>query len=182
MRGAPYAGIGSRSTPDDICALMQRVGEVLARRGFLLRSGGAIGADRAFESGARRAGGAVEIFRPDRARTAGEIATPRLPAWDRALAIAAEHHPAWASLAPYVRALHARNVPQVLGPDLESPSAFVLCWTPTFKLDDAGAISAVSGGTGQAVRVARTCGVPIFHLGHPPHRERIEAMLRESQG
>lgn len=177
-----YAGVGSRSTPDAECTLMRRLGEALARRAYRLRSGGAIGADRAFQAGAMDAGGEMEIFRPDRATAPGDIAGPSLPSWPRAQEIAAQHHPAWASLAPYVRALHSRNVMQVLGPDLDSPSAFLLCWTPTFKLGAGGEVVAVSGGTGQAVRVACAFRVPVFHLAHPPHRERVEAMLRGEGG
>lgn len=177
MTPLAYAGIGSRSTPEPICALITRVAAALARRGWLLRSGGAIGADRAFELGATKAGGACEIYRPDRARTPTEIAAPHLPTFPQALELAAQHHPYWASLAPYVRALHARNGFQVLGRDLASPVRFVLCWTPQFSLGPNDEITAVSGGTGQAVRVALANSVPVFHLGHPPHRERIGQML-----
>lgn len=49
---APYAGIGSRRTPPDVCADMTRIAQALGARGFTLRSGGAAGADQAFEEGA----------------------------------------------------------------------------------------------------------------------------------
>lgn len=52
MAYLPYAGIGSRQTPDDILELMHRIGSTLAINGFTLRSGGAVGADTAFEQGA----------------------------------------------------------------------------------------------------------------------------------
>lgn len=180
MSHRAYAGIGSQSTPEPICALMTRAGAILGRRGWLLRSGGAIGADRAFELGAEQVGGAREIYRPDRARTPVEIAAPRLPSYPQALELAAKHHPAWASLKPYIRALHARNGYQVLGPDLASPVRFVLCWTPQFSLTADGEIASGSGGTGQALRIAVAHRIPIFHLGHPPHAERVHRMLEEA--
>jgi len=46
-----YAGIGSRSTPDNVLGIMEKLGIVLAKKGFILRSGGADGADKAFEKG-----------------------------------------------------------------------------------------------------------------------------------
>ena len=53
----PYTGIGSRETPTAILDLMIAIGGVLAQRGFTLRSGGADGADDAFEQGCILKGG-----------------------------------------------------------------------------------------------------------------------------
>ena len=47
-----YAGIGSRKTPPHVLAAMTQIAEALAERGYILRSGGAGGADSAFEKGA----------------------------------------------------------------------------------------------------------------------------------
>jgi predicted Rossmann fold nucleotide-binding protein DprA/Smf involved in DNA uptake len=41
-----YAGIGSRETPKDICDIMTQLAIKLANNGWVLRSGGAKGADR----------------------------------------------------------------------------------------------------------------------------------------
>ena len=45
-----YTGIGSRETPGLILALMGRISARMDRLGFTLRSGGADGADAAFEA------------------------------------------------------------------------------------------------------------------------------------
>jgi len=50
-----YAGIGARATPPEILSLMTRAAFALTKRGYVLRSGHAIGADSAFERGARSA-------------------------------------------------------------------------------------------------------------------------------
>ena len=47
-----YAGIGSRETPPDICKIMTEIAKRLAHLGLTLHSGGAEGADSAFERGA----------------------------------------------------------------------------------------------------------------------------------
>lgn len=56
-----YAGIGSRSTPDDVIDKMHVLGEHFAHKGWLLRSGAADGADSAFEHGCDNGGGEKEI-------------------------------------------------------------------------------------------------------------------------
>ncbi len=56
-----YAGIGARATPPEVLSLMTRAAFALLKRGYVLRSGHAIGADSAF---ARGAGEAAEIFLP----------------------------------------------------------------------------------------------------------------------
>ena len=46
-----FAGIGSRETPQDILKLMTKSAYRLEQLGYVLRSGGARGADKAFELG-----------------------------------------------------------------------------------------------------------------------------------
>ena len=52
-RSHPYTGIGSRKTPKDILDVMVDIARKLEQRLYCLRSGGAEGADMAFESGVR---------------------------------------------------------------------------------------------------------------------------------
>ena len=164
-----YAGIGARATPPEVLSLMTRVAFALLKRGYVLRSGHAIGADCAFERGA---GEAAEIYLPatgwrgsastfHKGTMGGEV-------WGRARAIAAAHHPAFAQLSPFVQDLHTRNVFQVLGASLDSPVEFVLCWT---------ADGEASGGTGQALRIAATHSVPIFNLQRASERAHVERHL-----
>lgn len=47
-----YEGIGSRNTPEDFKYLLFHAAKTLAMKGYTLRSGGADGADSAFEAGA----------------------------------------------------------------------------------------------------------------------------------
>ena len=45
---------------------------------------------------------------------------------------------------------------QVLGEDCNTPSSFVLCWTPNGK---------EIGGTSQALRIAKHYNIPIINWG-----------------
>ena len=52
-----YAGIGSRAINDQQSKKIEEIAEKLALAGYTLRSGGAGGADSAFENGCLNAGG-----------------------------------------------------------------------------------------------------------------------------
>lgn len=164
-----YTGIGARATPPEVLGLMTRAAFALLKRGYVLRSGHAIGADSAFERGA---GSAAQIFLPVPGWR-GSASTFHMGAlgaerWGRAREIAAAHHPAFAGLSRFVQDLHTRNVFLVLGPALDSPSEFVLCWS---------ADGEASGGTGQALRIAATHGVPVYNLQRPRERAHVERHL-----
>ena len=65
-----YAGIGSRETPEGVLLKMEKIAFYLAHRyDATLRSGGAIGADIAFEAGCDSANGKKEIFYAKGGRT-----------------------------------------------------------------------------------------------------------------
>lgn len=78
-----------------------------------------------------------------------------LPSW-RSYNIAEKYHPRWDYLNQGGQKLMARNVHQVLGTDLNTPSEFVICWTPN---------GSGSGGTGQALRLAKDYNIPVFDCG-----------------
>ena len=170
MHARYYTGIGSRQTPPEVLTLMERLGEALAHLGYTLRSGGATGADSAFERGCDAAGGAKQIFVPwngYNGRRTGP--TTFVGVCPRALELAARLHPAWHRCPDRARALHARNGYQVLGPSLDAPTSFVLCWTK----GGSGA-----GGTGQALRVAAHHGIPVRDLGNPDTLAGAKQWLR----
>lgn len=154
-----YAGIGSRQTPDGLMGVMRLIARTQARRGRTLRSGAAEGADSAFEAGCDAAHGKKEIYLPwdgFNARSAQEPGVFVLIDSPEATAIASKAHPAWERLSQGARRLHVRNTYQVLGRQLNDPVAFVVCWTPDGK---------GGGGTGQAIRLAESHGIPVFDLG-----------------
>jgi hypothetical protein len=143
-----YAGIGSRKTPIDIQDDMVLLATMLRRMGFILRSGGALGADVSFEMGALDK---KEVF----------TANSNIP--DKAFEIAKEVHPAWNNCSPYAKRLHARNVLQVLGQNLDNPVEFVAVWTPD-GCETLATRTFSTGGSGQAIALADTLDIPIYNL------------------
>lgn len=168
-----YAGIGSRETPPAILGTMRAAARRLREMGFVLRSGGAAGADTAFAEGA---GVCSEIFLPWPGFRGIDTPFPE-PTRD-AFELAGRHHPAWAHLNRNARLLMARNSHQVLGADLRTPSAFVLCWTPD-GAESHGERSRATGGTGQAISIAHAHDIPVFNMRNDGALERLADHLKD---
>jgi hypothetical protein len=157
---------------------MERISARLAARGWVLRSGGACGADSAFARGAARNAGISDIFVPWRGFngvTGGIVGSVQSAA--RAAEIAAAAHPIWDRLALSVRALHTRNVFQVLGASLDRPSAFLLCWTPDGAECEATS-SRSTGGTRTAIVIAHRYAVPVVNLARSDSMSRLEEIVQ----
>ncbi len=152
-RKIEWAGVGSRDTPEPVLAVMSAIGKWLSERGHRLRSGGARGADRAFEQGARVTALKPTIYKKDDARR-------------DAIAHAKLYHPMWSACTRFAKKLHGRNSMIVLGPELDNPVDFIVCWT----VDGHD-----TGGTGQALRIAadERFNIPVFNLYYPDALERL---------
>lgn len=172
-----YAGIGSRRTPPAILALMQKIGARLGSLGFVLRSGGAQGADQAFQQGAASVGAAMQIFLPwpgFEGHKGSYVFTSPAP---DAFKIVAPLHPKWDSLTQGARRLHARNAHQVLGPRLNDPVRFVVCWTPD-GAEQAQEVSRDTGGTGMGIRLASLYGIRVFNLAREGRLQALGELIR----
>ena len=170
-----YAGIGSRGTPVPVLTLMTRLATRLAAHGYTLQSGGAPGADQAFEAGA---GTSKAIFLPwphFQSRRSAPTDHDRPDA--EAFRIAATLHPAWARLSSAAQALMARNVHQILGKDLRSPVDFVACWTSD-GCESERERSRATGGTGQAIALADRWGIPVINLARPTAMARLAEQVQ----
>lgn len=162
-----YTGIGARETPGPILEMMETIAQFMAKKGFVLRSGGAEGASMAFEKGCDIAGGKKMIFLPWRGFNANNSPIYTIP--DRAYDIAKDFEPAWSTLNDSGKRLKARYALTVLGQDLKDPSIGVICYTKEGKM---------KGGTGQAMKIAMKYKVPIFDLGfYEFQRESIKEKL-----
>lgn len=169
-----YAGIGSRSTPPEILEIMTSVASCLEKEGWTLRSGGASGADSAFEKGAKSL---KEVYLPWQGfnnkyqSTSAEetyLVASKLSGWVESLESVQKYHPAPECLSEAAIFLMARNAMQVLGSDMKSPSEFILCWTPDGR---------DIGGTSQAIRIAKSHGIPIHNMGKAQCVRKIRRFL-----
>jgi hypothetical protein len=150
-----YAGIGSRRTPDHVLDVMTQLAGRLRAGGWICRTGGAPGADAAFARGAAHT---AHVFLPWPDFTAHDVHPDAMvfqrPA-DWTFEVAESVHPAWERCSRGAKALHARNVHQILGLAEDPPSRFVVCWTPGAE---------TVGGTATAIRLARLNGIEVVNL------------------
>lgn len=183
-----YTGVGSRETPPEILVLMEQMARYLALLGWRLRSGCADGADQAFQRGAVGSIAYPKVlpelylpwngFRYSEGQSwanecKGFINTPELDNYEQALSIILAMRPdVEHKRGP--RALHTRNVYQVLGRDLATPSRKLICWA-----EPAGRGHNVRGGTNTAVQLARRHNVPVLNLCRDEDRLRAEKFLQQ---
>jgi len=130
---------------------MTEIASRLSNLGYTLYSGGADGADHAFEIGTSN----KLIFLPWDGFCGKNVDSNQyiVPPFNGDLVN--KYHPRASKLKPGALRLMSRNSYQVLGPDLRSPVDFILCWTKDGK---------ASGGTGQAIRIANSIGIPVFNM------------------
>lgn len=163
-----YAGIGSRKTPDTVQRWMRIYAEAFAKLGFILRSGAAPGADTAFEEGCDRVNGPKEILLPW--KNFSKHPSPLCDVTDKAMDLSEQvwnnkqyETVQWKYIKRPVKLLLARDIQQILGVNLDQPVSFVVCWTAD-GCTNWETRSAKTGGTGHAIDLASTLGIPIFNL------------------
>lgn len=140
--------------------MMTDIGRILYAQGFILRSGGATGADSAFEE---KVSDHKEIYLPfpsfngrkhdnknyfDYVQCSGNKKSEET---------VFKYHPNPSALSYPAFCMMSRNAMQILGSDMKTPTDFVICWTKNGKS---------SGGTGQALRIAESLGIKILNLHH----------------
>lgn len=150
-----YTGVGSRNTPFLVLQAMQLIGEYLYNQGWVLRSGGAVGADTAFQGIHIRPND--QIYLPWKGfNNSTSLRYSISTETSKYLSMVLDtSHISKLSRAGYL--LHSRNVHQVLGDDLKTPSNFLVCWTNGGK---------DIGGTATAIKLARLFNIPIINLGN----------------
>lgn len=171
-----YTGIGSRSVPIPIAKQMTEFAIEAAKLGWTLRSGAAKGADSAFELGAVE----KEIFLPWQGFNYHK--SNLCPPTSDAYKIASTIHPTYNGLQLSAKHLIARNMHQVMGYDMKTPTEFVICWTPD-GAETHVQYSKRTGGTGTAIALASLAGIPVFNINRPGRLEdAMEYLINLSGG
>lgn len=168
-----YAGIGSKETPPEIMVIMTNLASKLEKLGYTLRSGGAKGADTAFEAGVKDPR-MKEIYLPNKGfnRSTSELYLDNIDhiVNYRAFDIANFYLNYDLSYSGYTANLMTRNVLQVMGQNLEPLfySKFVICWTRNGK---------DVGGTGLAIRIAKANNIPVYNLKNEKDISDLSSLL-----
>jgi hypothetical protein len=163
-----FTGIGSRETPSAVLKEMMAIGAWARSVGHVIYSGHAEGADWGFESNAKPndtsfttgAQEACTAFLPwggfnTQLSSKAKKVTPYPTEFLKSLVD--KFHPAPGRLSKGAYSLMLRNGCQIFGTEGMRQSQAVVCWTSDGK---------ASGGTGQAIRIADSHGVPVFNMYH----------------
>jgi hypothetical protein len=166
-----YAGIGARKTPKDVLEEFKCIACKLAYKGYILRSGGADGADSAFEEGCNLNSDIKypsEVFLPWKDFNNNK-SIRFITNSNRGLLfnVAKDIYPDWDNASYGVKLLHARNVQQVLGeiPSISEPTSFVICWTDRNPTE--------SRGTMFAVNLAKMNNIKVYNFYIKGDREKF---------
>lgn len=155
-----YAGIGSRQTPQDTQDEITQIASELEKRGYILRSGRAKGADQAFERGVKNPDNKIVYGVSDCEPWCLDEVTKVLPKNRTPIEL----------MNDYTQKLLGRNMKIILGDNASVPVEFVICWTPVLEPE---------GGTGYGIRCAKAHWIPVYNLLSPEDKERfyIEVLL-----
>lgn len=186
-----YTGVGSRDISKEEADFIRDIAYKLKQQGWILRSGAADGADSAFWEGACKfyredyenipRGVPEEIYLPWDNFHGYSVSSPwgcfytpdSLNVVSECQKLVSKIHPAWDRLKSGARKMHTRNVLQVLGRDVKTPSKFLIaCSDP----DNRGG---VKGGTATAWNLARANGVPCFNVRDKKDRDKLARYLSE---
>jgi len=173
-----FAGIGSRSTPQNILELMPQITQYLYSKNYILRSGGADGADTYFEKGVPL-NEPKQIFLPWKNFNNNPSlyylnSFIKKEAWNKAEEIANKFHPQYKYLKQGAQKLMTRNTFQVLGPnpsDQSQWSSLIVCYCPLSSDGNP------KGGTAQALRIASNYNIQIYNLYLEEDLDKIKAKI-----
>ncbi len=166
-----YTGVGSRKAPLCFLYLFSLLAQIFENKGIRLRSGGALGSDLAFSNALSAPELNSQIFvtsnidKPHyyNPKTMYGLSFDGLYRQAMRLIMDNRLHKKWENCTQIAFDLHNRNVFQVLGLDLKTPSEFLICWTPGGE-KKYSETSQLTGGTATAINTAAVNGVPVFNL------------------
>lgn len=164
------ACIGSREINPQIESEMEHIGEFIARQGWWLASGNAIGSDQAYARGANRVNPTkVILYLPwstyeDQAIVEGNqvLESPK-PEWEE---LAARHHPRYPLLGQGAQKMMVRNAGIVRNADA------VIAYLNRRKIG--------GGGTGHGARIASALEIPLLDISLPKNLAHAIEFLRET--
>lgn len=160
-----FTGIGARTIPSNIFSLLCSIGILLRNNNWVCRTGTARGSDMAFRASYEARPANLEVYATE------DILHNKYGNADLAKRIVRNYHPCYDEIKyDFCQALLARNVYQILGSDLNTPSEIVFCYTEN---------GLVQGGSSIVLRIAQHYGIPIVNLGNPKHLKAIVDYLKK---
>ena len=172
--------IGSRETPANILETLVNIAAKLMANGHTVRSGAAGGADETVNTAYHRnARNGIQQTEPEifvpwygfGKEIQGSLKYQIQGSNTEAAKIAEQIHPAWERCSQGAQKLHTRNVCQILGADIKTPSDVVLYWCKE-------QFGKPTGGTATAVNLASKHKVTTINMLHSNWTELLDVKLK----
>jgi len=146
---------GSRDAPPEVLGNLTKIAEFFAKKGWVLRTGGAIGCDEAARLGFVKAEkeSNIQLYLPWQGYNNhynGILHTEEN--WK----IASQYVKHWDNLKLNHKIFHARNVGILLGSDNQTLSHLAVCWTPEGE---------VVGGSATGIEISKKEKIVLFNIG-----------------
>lgn len=157
--------VGSRKAPDAVIKECSKMVSEYVKRGYKVRSGNAEGFDQSLKDVGEND---REIYLPYKdfgPKLKGKnvyIPDIEFNNYDKAVALVNKLHPN-KQLKEWQMKYLARDVYQVLGKDLNTPSELVICWTED-GADNIEMLTSKTGGTAMAIRIAEYYHIPVINI------------------
>lgn len=158
--------VGSRKTPTRVVDEYQNLAQILVENGCIVRSGNAQGFDQTI---AKVPVENREIYLPyanfgTQLKNYQNVFVPKteFANWNEAVSIVKKLHPN-KNLTDIQLLYLARDVYQVLGKDLQTPSDLIICWTED-GASQPHELTRKTGGTAMALRVAFHYNIPVMNI------------------
>lgn len=159
-----YTGIGSRETPEEIKKIFGDLSYILYKKGHILRSGHAKGADKAFETNKNPKN---EIYVIKNNYNEKNLIIPTKKELQIGFSFVYElglHKHKERLKKKSSIDLHSRNVMQILGRNFNLKSRAVFCYTKDGAKTFNDVDQDYTGGTGTAIALADICNIPVYNL------------------
>lgn len=175
IRGACYAGIGSRKISDNVFSLCFSMGKAMAVDGWHLRATHSAGCSVAFEQGAEEEHAGISVFLPWKSYgneyplpigCSSVVISSKVPEID---AVCMKAYPDYKNISGGIRKLMRRYVACLLGTKLDTPVRCVMCWTPVGEESPSGAYF--------ALQVAKLHNIPIINLATTAPDKALEMAM-----
>lgn len=159
-----YTGVGSRNIPFEIAQSLKEYAILLSNK-YTCRTGDAKGSDKIFVDNANP----VVAYSPKQV-----VNDPNHWSYQEVQKYIPNDRSGFNSWTSFVKALLARNMMQVLGPNGNEPSKFLICYAPSLNYEDSSA-----GGTGYAIRCALAYKIPVYNIFSALEKEKLDTHLSD---
>ncbi len=165
------AGIGSRNLTEEIKTKIEDIMLYLnsiTNNKLIVHTGDANGSDLCFKANAKNCISYLPF------KGFNNSTSDKFTVCNKAVTLASFHHPYFDTMKNITKQLMGRNVYQIMSDTFDNIVDCVICYTPDGVEKSKDVTVGKTGGTGLAISLADTIGIPVFNLANSDSIARIK--------